>query len=334
MKKVVIILLIIVLVLCAWTGWEAWHKVFRPFQGYTGTSNVEIPEGETVSATAERLERRGVITSRTWFLVYYRLFHRGIAFKTGEYRFDRPMTMKEVIRKLHRGHVILHKITITEGLTIEETAAAAAAQLGMDPTKFLEAARDPSAIRDLDPKADSLEGYLYPDTYHVPRTMKSSGLVALMVSHFRERFNRTLEWRSHEMKMTVRQVVTLASIIEKETADRGERFLISSVFHNRLRIGMPLASDPTIIYALKREGKWRDKLGWAELKYDSPYNTRLYRNIPPGPICSPGIASIEAALYPENTRYLYFVSKDGRQHYFSTTLREHNRAVRKYILKK
>jgi len=334
MKKVVILLLIIVLALCAWTGWEAWHKVFRPFQGYTGTTTVEIPEGETVSAAAESLERQGIITSRTWFLVYYRLFHRGVAFKTGEYRFDRPMTMKEVILKLHRGHVILHKITITEGLTIEETAAAAAAQLGMDATKFLEAARDPSAIRDLDPDADSLEGYLYPDTYHVPRTMNAAGLVALMVSHFRERFNRTLEWRSHEMKLTVRQVVTLASIIEKETADRGERFLISSVFHNRLRIGMPLASDPTIIYALKREGKWRDKLGWAELKYDSPYNTRLYRNIPPGPICSPGIASIEAALYPESTRYLYFVSKDGRQHYFSTTLREHNRAVRKYILKK
>jgi len=334
MKKIVIVLLILVLAVCAWVAWEAWHKVFSPFQGYTGTRTVVIPVGESVSATAERLERRGVISSRTWFLVYYRLFHPKLVFKTGEYRFTSAMTMDQVMRKLHRGKVVLHKVTLTEGMTLEETAIAAASQLGIDAKAFLQAAGDPDPIKDLDPEATDLEGYLYPDTYHVPRTLDAPALVALMAEKFRERFNRTLEWRSHEMKLTVRQVITLASLIEKETADRSERFLIASVFHNRLRIGMPLACDPTIIYALKRDGKWRGKLGWAELKYDSPYNTRLNRGLPPGPICSPGIASIEAALYPENTRFLYFVSKDGRTHHFSRTLREHNQAVRKFILNK
>lgn len=334
MKKLITVLLIVVLILCAWVGWQAWRQVFRPFQAYAGSLTLQIPPGEPVSVTAERLERHGVISSRTWFLVYYRLFHRGTVFKTGEYRFTRPLTMKQVIFKLHQGQVVLHKVTVTEGLTLTETADVVCAQLDIDRKAFLETAKDPAPIRDLDAEANDLEGYLYPDTYHVPATLDAPAMVSLMVEHFRQRFNRTLEWRSHEMKLTVRQVVTLASLIEKETADRSERFLISSVFHNRLRIGMPLACDPTIIYALKRDGKWRGKLGWAELKYDSPFNTRLNAGLPPGPICSPGIASIEAALYPESTNFLYFVSKDGRTHHFSRTLQEHNRAVRKYILDK
>lgn len=332
MKKLIIILLIAILALGTWAGLHAWRQVFRPYQAYTGTLVFQIPVGEPVSRTAERLDHLGVIASRTWFLAYYRLFHRDAVFKTGEYRFSQPMNMKQVIAKLHRGEVVLHKVTITEGLTLEETAATVFAQLDIDRNDFLEAAKDPEPIRDLDPEAGDLEGYLYPDTYHVPATINPREMVQLMVEHFRERFNRTLEWRSHEMKLTLRQVVTLASLIEKETADRSERFLISSVFHNRLRIGMPLACDPTIIFAVKRDGKWRGKLGWDELKYDSPYNTRIHAGLPPGPICSPGIASIEAALYPESTTFLYFVSKDGRSHHFSKTLQEHNRAVRKYIL--
>ena len=334
MKKMVIILFLILIGVAAWVSVDAWKQISRPYKAYSGTSHLEIPAGESISTTARRLERNGIISSRTWFLVYTRLFHRSVMFKTGEYNFDHPLTMRQVIEKLRKGQVILHRVTIIEGQTLEETAATASEQLGISDTEFLRAANDPAPIRDLDPDASDLEGYLFPDTYRVPRTMRAAELVRLMVGKFREKFNRTLEWRAHEMKLSVRQVIALASLIEKETADRSERFLISSVFHNRVRIGMPLASDPTIIYALKRDGKWKNKLGWAELKYESPYNTRLNRGIPPGPICSPGIASIEAALYPENTRFLYFVSKDGRTHQFSRTLREHNQAVRKYILKK
>jgi len=137
-----------------------------------------------------------------------------------------------------------------------------------------------------------------------------------------------------ELDMSIREILTLASLIEKETSSREERFLISSVFHNRLRIGMPLGCDPTIIYALKKEGKWDGDIRWKDLKMDSPYNTRIHRGLPPGPICSPGIHSIEAALFPENTTYLYFVAKDSKTHYFSKNLKEHNWAVHKYILKK
>jgi UPF0755 protein len=145
-------------------------------------------------------------------------------------------------------------------------------------------------------------------------------------------FSNSMKWRAQELNLSIREVVTLASLIEKETSSREERFLISSVFHNRLRRGMGMDCDPTIIYALKRDNLYDGKLGWKDLKYDSPYNTRLYRGLPPGPICSPGFDSLEAALYPENTKYLFFVAKDSRSHYFSETLAEHNRAVRKYII--
>jgi len=189
-------------------------------------------------------------------------------------------------------------------------------------------------IQDLDPNAPDLEGYLFPDTYMVHKGITAEDMVKLMVSKFRDHFSHSMKWRAEELRLSIREVVTLASLIEKETASREERFLISSVFHNRLRIGMPMGCDPTIIYALKRDNLYRGKLGWDELKYDSPYNTRLHRGLPPGPICNPGFASIEAALYPENTKYLYFVAKDHRSHYFSKSLKEHNRAVRKYIINK
>jgi UPF0755 protein len=154
----------------------------------------------------------------------------------------------------------------------------------------------------------------------------------MMIRKFKDNFTNSMRWRADQLGLSIREVVTLASLIEKETSAREERFLISSVFHNRLKIGMPMGCDPTVIYALKRDNVYRGKLGWKELKYDSPYNTRLYKGLPPGPICNPGYASIEAALFPENTKYLYFVSKDGRSHYFSKTLKEHNWAVRKFII--
>ena len=140
--------------------------------------------------------------------------------------------------------------------------------------------------------------------------------------------------RANTLNLSVREVVILASLIEKETSSRHERFLISSVFHNRLRIGMPMGCDPTIVYALKRDNLYTGKLRWKDLKYKSPYNTRIHRGLPPGPICNPGFASIEGALFPDNTKYLYFVAKDSKTHYFSKNLKEHNWAVRKYIKNK
>ena len=240
--------------------------------------------------------------------------------------------MKEIINKLHEGKVVLHKITIKEGMIIKEIAAYLGKYHRMDEQDFINHARSPYLISKIDPEAPDLEGYLYPDTYMVHKSMTAEEMVKLMAAKFKENFSHSMKWRAQELNLSIRQIMTMASLIEKETASREERFLISSVFHNRLRIGMAMGCDPTIIYALKRDNVYKGKLGWAELKYDSPYNTRLHRGLPPGPICSPGYASIEAALYPENTKYLYFVAKDSRSHYFSASLREHNNAVRKYII--
>jgi UPF0755 protein len=326
------ILLIIIVILL---GIDFYHKVFIPYAGYQGEAiTVNIKKGSSVSAIARLLYQNRIISHYYYFRVYYQLLFKDLSFKTGEYRFDRPLTMKEVIDKLHQGLVVLHKITFQEGLMAREVAQLLVnrANINITAEEFMRWVRSPRLIASLDPEAPDLEGYLFPDTYMVRKDIEAEEIVQMMVNRFKDTFTKTMKWRAHELNFTIRQVVTLASLIEKETSSREERFLISSVFHNRLRRGMGLDCDPTIIYALKRDNRYNGKLGWKELKYDSPYNTRLYRGLPPGPICSPGFDSLEAALYPENTRYLFFVAKDSTSHYFSETLAEHNRAVRKYIL--
>lgn len=199
---------------------------------------------------------------------------------------------------------------------------------------FINAAKNIQLINDIDDQAKDLEGYLFPDTYMVEKNITADFLVQLMVKRFKTNFKNSLRWRCRDIGISIRDVVILASIIEKETSSREERFLISSVFHNRLNLGMALASDPTIVYVLKVAGEYSGRLRWKDLKMTSPYNTRVHRGLTPGPICNPGIKSIEAALYPDDSPYLYFVAKDARSHHFSKTLKEHNRAVRKYIINK
>ena len=334
MKKLLAALIVIVLVFCIVVGLDVYNKVYRPYKGYPGTRTVLIPRGATVSAMAKILYSEKIIPSYTYFIFYYRLFFSSLQLKSGEYEFDRPLTMRGIIDKLHSGKVVLYKITVKEGMTLRETAEFLGSAHNFDAEAFLKSARDPNLIKDLDPEAVDLEGYLYPDTYMVPRETTAPRMVKLMVERFRDKFGNTLRWRANDIQFSIRDTVNLAALIEKETAMRSERFLISSVFHNRLKIGMPLGCDPTIIYILKQENRWDGNIRWKDLEIDSPYNTRKYKGLPPGPICSPGIASIEAALYPENSNYLYFVAKDNRSHYFSKTLKEHNWAVRKYIINK
>jgi UPF0755 protein len=335
LKKFFIVLIILFIFFAALIGIDFYQNVFTPYAGYDAKAvTINIKPGASVSAIARQLYRSHIISNYYYFRIYYRLFFNNMSFKTGEYQFDRPMTMKEVIEKLYEGLVVLHKITIEEGLIIPEIAQRLANQghLGIDPREFIRLAGSPQLIRSLDPEAPDLEGYLFPDTYLVRKDITNQEMVQLMVHRFKDTFSNSMKWRAQELNLSIREVVTLASLIEKETSSREERFLISSVFHNRLRRGMGMDCDPTVIYALKRDNLYNGKLGWKDLKYDSPYNTRLHRGLPPGPICSPGFDSLEAALYPENTKYLYFVAKDSRSHYFSETLAEHNRAVRKYII--
>jgi UPF0755 protein len=333
-KKFFVIFTFLFILAIFLVGIDFYHKVFTPYKEYQGSVIIQIKKGASISSVGKLLYKEKIIPSYTYFRIYYRLFFNRQSIKTGEYQFDRPLKMREVIEKLIMGRVLLYKATIKEGLIIKEIAEVLRKDLKIPPENFIKAANNVSLIQNLDSKADDLEGYLFPDTYFVRKNITAQDMVAFMVKKFKDNFSHTMRWRAEQLNLSFREVITLASLIEKETSSRAERFLISSVFHNRLRIGMPMGCDPTIIYALKRDNLYQGKLTWKNLKYNSPYNTRLHAGLPPGPICSPGYASIEAALYPENTKYLYFVAKDSKTHYFSKTLKEHNWAVRKYIINK
>jgi UPF0755 protein len=320
------------MIVLAWLGFNVYRKVFFPYHGYSKSVVVRIETGNSVTSISSLLHRQGIIANSGYFKQYYRWFFRGKTLKAGEYLFDGPLTMRQVIQKLILGKAILYKITLNEGLGTDDMALIFQEAGIFAAREFILTARNTELISDLDPEAADLEGYLFPDTYLVRKDISAAEMVALMVSRFKENFSNTFIWRARDIGFTIRQAVSMASLIEKETAARDERFLVSSVFHNRLRHRMLLDCDSTIIYALKKSGRYRGKLGWADLKFPSPYNTRLYRGLPPGPIGNPGYASLEAALYPENTDYLFFVAKDGNSHYFSKTLAEHNRAVKKFII--
>ncbi len=331
-RRLLLLLLLLSLITLAWLGYGLYRKIYDPFQGYGKSVVVRIESGMPVAAIARRLQEQGVIASADVFIRYYRLFFADKKLKAGEYIFAAPLSMRQVIRKLEEGKPVLYKVTVKEGLWIGEIAGVLEAAGLFPAAEFVKAACDASLIRDIDPDAADLEGYLFPDTYMVSKDITAREMAALMVGHFRQNFGNSFAWRARDIGFTVRQAVILASLVEKETANRDERFLVSSVFHNRLRKNMLLDCDSTIIYALKKAGRYDGNLRWDDLKSDLPFNTRRHRGLPPGPIASPGYASLEAALYPESTEYLYFVAKDENSHYFSRSLSEHNRAVRKYII--
>jgi UPF0755 protein len=237
------------------------------------------------------------------------------------------MTAEEVARKIARGDVYLRSITFREGLTVREMAAHFEQHGFGGAASFVEAAKDPERVRGLDPAASDLEGYLFPDTYALPRQATAARLVDLMVARFHQQVGDDLPARAHAAGMTVREAVTLASLVEKETGKGEERPLVAAVYANRLKIGMGLQCDPTVIYAIQRTGREVKNLTREDLQFDSPYNTYRYAGLPPGPIASPGRASIDAALEPADVPYLYFVSRNDGSHVFASTLEEHNRNV-------
>ncbi len=336
MKKAIVLILILLvpIVFLAFFLQKSYLRTQEPYMGFSGETTVTIDSGASAQRISRRLADAGVISDSRLFYWYFRLAFRGDTLKAGEYSFDEPLSMKQVIELLVSGRGILYRITFQEGLTIREMGRLVESVLPLSAAEFAAAAADTELIADLDQEASDLEGYLFPDTYLVGKQLSARSLVGMMVANFRRNFSQNLVWRAHDIGFSMRKTVILASLIEKETAAREERFLISSVFHNRLRRNMRLDCDPTVIYALERDGVYRGRLGWDELKYPSPYNTRLYAGLPPGPIANPGLASIEAALFPESTDYFYFVKKDANTHYFSKNLAEHNAAVRKYILKR
>ena len=244
--------------------------------------------------------------------------------------FNLPMSPKDILKMLTDGKVYLHSLTIPEGLTRKEIALHLESLHFTDEEEFLAASSKTDTISSLDKEAANLEGYLFPETYHFPKGISAEKIISTLVSQFKEVFSEAWQKRASEIKMTPREVVILASLIEKETFLSEEKKLVSAVFHNRLKIRMKLDCDPTIIYVLKEEGSFKGRLLKKDLKLKSPYNTYRNRGLPPGPICSPGQESLEAALYPAQEKYLYFVSKKDGSHYFSSSFKDHQNAVRRY----
>jgi UPF0755 protein len=304
----------------------------QPYRGYTGAEQfVDIPSGASSAGIGDRLVAGGVIRTVASYRLALWLSGQGRHLKAGEYRFDRPMTPLEVIDKIARGDAFVLSFTFPEGLTMAEMAKIAESHGLGSASTFLDAARDTSLIHDLDSAANNLEGYLFPDTYNVSRKTDAPKLVHLMADRFEHVFTAELREAAAAHQLSVRQAVTLASIVEKETAKAEERPLVAAVYLNRLRIGMPLQCDPTVIYALQRAGTYSGNLRRDDLMFDSPYNTYRYPGLPPGPIASPGRTSLDAAVHPAaNADFLYFVSRNDGSHVFAKTLDEHNRNVQKY----
>ena len=328
MKRVVIWLLLVIIVFVgAFGAWVAFGAV-QPYKGYEGEEQfVDIPPGSGPGAIGRHLADAGVIRDLLTFRIEVLRSGEGRRLRAGEYRFDHPMTPTEVVAKLARGDVYLLPITFREGLTIPEMAAVYESK-GFGPAaEFIAAASDAQSVRGIDPGAKDLEGYLFPDTYNMPRHSTAAQLAARMVSAFEKELTPGLRAKAEGHGLSVRQLVTLASMVEKETGKAEERPLVAAVYANRLRIGMGLQCDPTVIYALMRIHRYDGNLTREDLQVDSPYNTYRYRGLPPGPIAAPGRASLEAAADPADVPYLYFVSRGDGTHVFATTLEEHNRNV-------
>jgi len=289
-------------------------------------ARVVVREGDSMSAIAARLRRAGVVRSALVFRLWARVRGLDRGLQPGQYRFAGTLRLTDVIEALAAGGE-RREVTIPEGLTAREVAHLLDQRGYGSAESFLCLAEDPEFLLAAGVPGAQLEGYLFPDTYRFSETVSAGEILGAMVRRFHERFGAAHHRRAAARGMSVNEIVTLASIIEKETAVTAERPLVAAVFHNRLRLGMPLQSDPTVIYAT---ADFTGDLTRADLVRPSPYNTYVTIGLPPGPIANPGQAAIEAALAPADGPYLYFVSKNDGSHVFSVTLAEHSRAVARY----
>lgn len=322
------LLFVLLAVLAGGGAWWAYARVQQPFRGVTDAETfVDIPLGTGPVAIGTRLVEAGVVQDAWTFRAAVLFSGRARELKAGEYRFDAPMTALDVVGKIARGDVYKRLLTVREGLTIAEMAQVFEERGFGSAADFSKAAQNAALIRELDPAARDLEGYLFPETYALPRHTPAADVVAQMVAGFKKAFDEGLRAAAAADGLTVRQVVTLASLVEKETASGDERPLVAAVYRNRMRIKMGMQADPTVIYALQKAGQYDGNLSKSDLQFDSPYNTYRYAGLPPGPIASAGRASLAAAVKPAAVDYLYFVSRNDGTHVFATTLAEHNKNV-------
>lgn len=354
MKYFLTLILSVVLAAGGYAAWM-WYGITQPYQGFPQEGVfVELPHGASPRYVGYLLKRNGVVRSKLAFEIYARR-HPKRTLQAGEYFFDRPMTGRDVFWKIVAGQIFEQPFTVREGETMFDIARELEAGKFMPAGDFLYAASDPSLMRDFAPEARTLEGFLFPATYELPRHPNASELTAQMVHKFKDEWKRieasgpngqtssngeagakassdSKERTSANTESPTARLraVTLASLVERETPKPEERPMVASVFDNRIRKGMRLQCDPTVIYGLERMGKYKGSLTKEDLISDSPYNTYEHYGLPPGPIGNPGEASLRAALHPAETSFLYFVANTQGGHFFSSTLEEHNRNVLKY----
>ncbi|MFQ5904518.1 MAG: endolytic transglycosylase MltG, partial [Candidatus Binatia bacterium] len=301
--------------------------LFLPSLQRPETVEVRVERGEPFASVVHKLKDKDVILNERLFSLWARLSSVDREIHWGLYRFELPLAPREVLDRMVLGRGVFHRITIPEGLTVREIADLLEKGGVGKKDRFLAAATIPEILSLLGLEGKGVEGYLFPDTYYFTPFITERDILIVMAKQFRRIFNSMMEEQAKEIGLSLHEVVTLASLIEKETGIEAERPLVSAVFHNRLKHKIPLQSDPTVIYGLKH---FSGNLTRKDLQSRSPYNTYQIQGLPPAPICNPGLSSLMAALYPAPVPYLYFVSKNDGSHLFSVSLKEHNRAVKIY----
>lgn len=326
MKRLIILIIVVGVLAVAGVGAWTYSDLHKPIShGKTG-QYIEIPKGSSPAAIVKKLAAEGIIKSEWPLKFYMKATGTGATLKAGEYDFPSPISPLGVLAKLQTGQRRLNKLTIIEGWTRWDIARAIAnvPEFGLaNDAQALELMNNVSLIKDLDPAATNLEGYLFPDTYEFSPETTAAELIEMMVKRFRDLWKPDWSERARSLSLSPRQIVTTASIIETEAKLSDERPLVASVIYNRLQKNIPLAVDSSIIYASKLEGKWRNdgKVYRSDIERRSPYNTRIYAGLPPGPVASPGESSLKAALNPATSEYLYYVrnpDRDDGAHNFYT----------------
>lgn len=333
MKRALRTLVVLLALVAAGTAGVLWWKIDRfrstPYGG-PEEKIVVVPQGSSARAVVRALAAAGVLSHQREAWLYVRWVRRdGRSFRAGEYSFAGPLTPDEVLEKVHLGQVKVYRFTVAEGLRADEIAEIVARTGLVRAEEFLAVARDRSVAEALGLPGAGLEGFLFPDTYTVPRGITARALAERMVARFKAEYDRADAARKSGVTLGVGEVATLASIVEKETGQASERPRIACVFHNRLRLGMRLQTDPTVMYAtMLRTGRWSKNISRADLTTPHPYNTYTTAGLPPGPIANAGAAALRAVLAPDACADLYFVSRNDGSHEFCPDLACHNAAVR------
>ena len=331
MRRLGLLALLVIAAMGAFAGWLD-SQISRPYRGHRPEKIfVDIPHGASRWGVSNTLARNDIIRSRLAFAIFS-AWHFRRPLQAGEYYFDHQVDSREVFWKISKGEIFIHVVTIPEGWTMFDIAGELDRQGICHRDDFLSIAHDTALVSDIAPHAQTLEGFLFPSTYEFTHHTTCAQAVDTMVHHFRAMWESLDPSRSLPLPqgLNLKQVVTMASLVERETPNPQERPLVAGVFYNRLKRGYELQCDPTVQYAMSLAGHPEKSITGADLHVDSPYNTYRHRGLPPGPIANPGEASLRAALQPAQTDFLYFVANEQGGHFFSKTLAEHNRNVARY----